>query len=126
MVTLLFGLFVLAIILLADSGQLPGVLRFLHQIPFGDTVGHFVLFGMLSWLVNHTALRCFPRRSPRWVIAFTCLALACVSGLEEASQVLIPVRQASFLDMLANLAGIAFFGWVAGRHLWRSRVEGEN
>ncbi len=113
LVTLLFALFILSIILLADTGQLPGVLHFVHDIPYGDKIGHFLLIGILSFLTNSTALRCFPRKPPRRVVALTCLALALFFGLEEASQILIPARRASFLDLLAGLAGITFFGWLA-------------
>lgn len=116
LVTFLFALFILAIILLADTGRLPGVLHFIHDIPYGDKIGHFLLIGILSFLANSTALRYAPRKPPRLVVALTCLALALFFGLEEASQVLIPARRASFLDLLADLAGIAFFGWLAWKN----------
>ncbi|MFZ5910674.1 MAG: hypothetical protein ACOYYU_11735 [Chloroflexota bacterium] len=112
-VTLLFALFVLAIILLADIGLLPGVLRFVHVIPYGDKAGHFLLVGVLCFLLNWTALQSFPRNSPGRVVTLACLGLALFFGLEEASQGPLRARDASLFDLLADYAGIVVFGWLA-------------
>jgi polysaccharide biosynthesis protein VpsQ len=47
----LFGLFIIAIVILADTRHL-GFLYALYNFPFGDKVGHFFLFGLLSLFVN--------------------------------------------------------------------------
>ncbi len=114
-VTVLFTAFILTVIWLADTGRLQGVLQFVHAIPYGDKVGHFLLMGMLCFLASETAVRVFPHKQPRRVVALVCLVLAVVFGVEEASQSLIRVRNASFFDLLADWAGIAAFGWLSLR-----------
>ncbi len=112
-ITVLFAVFILTVILLADTGRMPGILQFVHAIPFGDKLGHFLLIGILSFLLCKTAVRAFPHKQPQQVAALVCLGLAVVFGVEEASQSLIRVRNASFLDLLADWAGIALFGWLS-------------
>lgn len=112
-ITFLFTLFVLTVILLADTGRLPGVLQFAHTIPYGDKAGHFLIVGVLCFLLSWTALQTFPRNPPGRVVTLVCLGLALFFGLEEASQGLLRARDASLLDLLADLAGIAVFGWLA-------------
>jgi VanZ family protein len=118
-ITFLFMLFVLAVILLADTGMLPGALQFAHAIPYGDKAGHFLIVGALCFLLNWTALQTFSRNPPRRVVTLVCLGLALFFGLEEASQGPIRARDASLLDLLANLAGIAVFGWLAWKFIPR-------
>lgn len=112
-ITLLFALFILAVILLADTGKLPGFLQFVHSVPYGDKAGHFLLVGILCFLMSRTAIRSFPQRRPKQVAALVCLGLAIVFGLEEASQILILERNASLFDWLADVMGIVVFGWLA-------------
>ena len=49
--TILFALFLILIIVLADTGRL-GMLAIVYQIPYADKVGHFVLYGILTLLIN--------------------------------------------------------------------------
>jgi hypothetical protein len=55
--TVLFILFILAIILLADLGAIPVPVKMIYRFPNGDRVGHFVLYGILTFLVTMV----FPR-----------------------------------------------------------------
>lgn len=47
----LFGLLV-AIVIGAGNGALPRFVQSLYAFPGGDKVGHFLLMGALSWLIN--------------------------------------------------------------------------
>ena len=47
-----FFLFIIVIVVLADQGRLPGFVTVLVDFPNGDKVGHFLLMGGLSLLVN--------------------------------------------------------------------------
>ena len=40
----LFTLFIIAIIVLADKNALPPFIRAIYDFPNGDKVGHFILF----------------------------------------------------------------------------------
>ena len=54
--TILFALFIILIIVLADLGKL-GILQTVNQIPMGDKAGHFILYGILTLLINLTLFR---------------------------------------------------------------------
>ncbi len=118
-ITVLFVLLIVLIIVAADLNQLPRAVRELYNFPGGDKVGHFVLMGLLSLLVNVSALATFPERGARRTVLFTTLALATLIGLEEASQALFRSRTVSFADLLSSYAGITLFAFLA--YLWRSR-----
>ena len=113
-ITFLFALFIILIIVLADKGQL-GLLKLINQIPYGDKVGHFVLYGILTLLINLTLLRSLPFQSPRWVTVISSLILALLIGIEELSQQFFASRTVSFQDLFAGYLGVIFFSWLALR-----------
>ena len=47
-----FLIFCVAVIVLADSGNLPRPIRVIYDFPNGDKLGHFILFGALD-LFHH-------------------------------------------------------------------------
>src|SRR6185503_4296485 len=111
-ITFLFALFIILIIVLADKGQL-GLLKLINQIPYGDKVGHFILYGILTLLINLTLLRSLPSQSPRWVTVISSLILALLIGIEELSQQFFASRTVSFQDLFAGYLGVIFFSWLA-------------
>ena len=52
---IIFGLFMVLIIILADTGH-RGALPKVYDFPYGDKVGHFTLFGLLSFVINLTSI----------------------------------------------------------------------
>ena len=108
----LFGLFILAIIVLADKGSL-GILGVVNRIPFGDKAGHFILYGILTLLVDLTLIRSLPDRSPKLVVVSIGLTLALLIGLEEFSQQYFPKRTFDLVDLTFSYLGVIFFSWVA-------------
>ena len=120
-ITILFALFIILIIVLADNGQL-GILKVVNQIPYGDKVGHFILYGILTLLIDLTLLRSLPfhpstglRMSPRRVTVISGLMLALLIGVEEFSQQFFASRTFSFRDLIAGYLGVIFFSWLALR-----------
>ncbi len=111
--TLLFAAFIVAIIVLADMGHLPWPLRSIEQIPYGDKIGHFVLIGILGFLVISTLFQVLPNRDPKRVAVIAALILALIFTVEEASQGPIVGRDASWTDLFANFAGITVFSFLA-------------
>lgn len=109
----LFGLVIIGIIFTADLGLVYRLFGFLYSFPYGDAVGHFTLLGTLSLLV---ALG-FPSRriaiGPLHPLK-TCLILAGLITLEEISQIFLPDRTFSLIDLAANYAGIFLLGEVGG------------
>ncbi len=110
----LFAVFILAVVVLADTRHL-GFMGRLYDFPYGDKVGHFVLFGLLNLLVTLAAFERWPKRQPRWLALRVSAVLAILIGLEELSQRLFPSRQSSIWDLGASYLGVAVFAWLAVR-----------
>lgn len=109
---ILFAVFLLVIIILADAGSL-GFLVFLYNFPYGDKAGHFILYGILSFLLNLTFLRSLPSQPPKRVAVIMTLILALAIGLEEYSQKFFANRISSSVDLIFSYAGIALGTWIA-------------
>ncbi len=109
---ILFALFIILIIILADTGNL-GILTLINRIPFTDKVGHFVLYGILALLVNLSLFQSLPSRSRIWIAVVSGLILALLIGLEEFSQRNFPTRTFSLGDLSASYLGVIFFSWLA-------------
>jgi VanZ family protein len=116
--TLLFTLFIVAIVIGADAGQFPPLIKRFYDFPGGDKAGHFILFGILSFLLNKSALTLFPKRNPARLILTVSLLLAILIGLEEWSQALFPTRTMSASDLMASYAGVIIFAVLV---LWSRR-----
>jgi hypothetical protein len=110
--TLLFAFLILAIIVLADKGSL-GFLYFVYDFPYGDKVGHFVLYGILFFLLNLTLLCSFHISTPKRVAITATLILALAIGAEEYSQRFFANRTSSILDLIFGYAGITLGMWLA-------------
>jgi len=108
----LFGLFIIAIIVLADKGML-GILGVINQIPFGDKAGHFILYGILTLLVELALFRALPHLNRRLLVFRTALILTLLIGLEEFSQQYFPSRTFDLIDLTFSYLGVAFFSWLA-------------
>jgi len=108
-----FFVFVIAVIVLADHGSLPHSIRALYDFPNGDKVGHFILFGVLTFFLTRAFLSSFPSKPRGWVALSIGLILALFIALEEWSQQLFPTRTFDLLDLLASYVGIVAFAILA-------------
>jgi VanZ family protein len=120
-ISALFLIFVIAVIILVDSGNLPHSIRALYDFPNGDKVGHFILFGLLTFFLTRAFLSAFPSRPRGWVTLSVGLILALFIAAEEWSQQFFSARTFDLLDLLASYAGVATFSFLAV--YWR---KGEN
>ena len=116
---ILFGLFILTIILLADLGKL-GFLYSLYDFPYGDKVGHFILYGILTLLIDLTLLPSSARKSSSTIISSrrrvavrVGLFLAVAITVEEFSQQYFSNRTFDLIDLGASVLGVMFFSWLA-------------
>lgn len=113
--TPLFFLLIVTIVITADTNRFPDFIKRLYQFPGGDKAGHFILFGILSFLVNESTLTLFPRPNPTRLILTVSSLLAILIGLEEWSQALFPARTMSLTDLLASYTGVTLFAFLAYR-----------
>ena len=109
-----FGLFIFVIVVLADTRHL-GFLYAVYDFPFGDKVGHFFLFGLLSLVVNLSVVGSAsgPKTEIQRNIVKASLILALFVGLEEFSQRWFPARTSDLFDLSASYLCIAFFAFIA-------------
>ena len=120
-VTVLFTIFIIGLIVLADMGKMRFLLWLLSRFPYGDKIVHFGLIGGLSFLLNTTAMQLLPKQNPRRVSLIVTLFLLVVFTLEEISQGPIRGRDASLSDLAANYAGIITFALLA--YLTRKKTQ---
>ena len=100
-----FGVFLIAVVFIANRGEAERWWPFLYHMPYGDKIGHIGLFGTLCFLCNLAfPSRHFGRRP--FLITLTTLVLLAVITLEEISQLYIPTRNFDLLDWLADLVAI--------------------
>lgn len=112
---MLFALLIGVIIVAANTDNLPSLVRRLNNFPGADKAGHFILFGILSFLLNRSALVLLPKRFPARLVLTVSLLLAILIGLEEWSQSLFPARTMSLTDLFAGYGGVSVFALLAYR-----------
>lgn len=114
-ISIIFFVFIIAIIVLADTGTLPHFIRTIYDFPNGDKLGHFILYGLLNFFFTYTFLSS-PSSKSRLRVALTVgLVLAFFIALEEWSQQFFSARTFSLRDLLASYLGVLIGGWIAWR-----------
>ena len=76
----LFTIFILLVIILADAGVLAHYVGFIYAFPFGDKAGHFILYGILTLLIDLALFRACPNQSRRRLAVMCGLVLALLIG----------------------------------------------
>ena len=109
---LLFGCLILTIIVLADLGKL-GFLYWVYDFPDGDKVGHFILYGILTLLIDLALFHSLPPQRRRSVAVKCALLLAFAITAEEFSQQYFAKRTFDLIDLTASYLGVIFFSWLA-------------
>ena len=111
-ITTLYVALLAGIILLAGSREYHTLFSGIRRIPGGDKLGHFLLMGLFSLLLN-ASLSC---RMVRILAARVLLgsAVACAAvTLEEVSQIFVRYRTFDPVDLVFDYAGIWAFGRLA-------------
>jgi len=116
---ILFGCFILTIIVLADLGKL-GFLYPLYDFPYSDKVGHFILYGILTLLIDLTLFHSSAQgasltviQSRKLLAVKIGLILAVAITAEEFSQQYFSKRTFDLIDLTASYLGVIFFSWLA-------------
>ena len=106
-----FFCFILWVIYLANTGQNSVFFQLIASIPYGDKLGHFCLFGLLTLATNFA----FRLKSFKVYSLEIFLGTALVSTfviIEECSQYFIPNRTFDLIDLSADFIGILLFNAV--------------
>ena len=110
---ILFTLFIILVIVLADAGLLARYVGFVYEVPWGDKAGHFILYGILTLLLDLALFRALPDQSPKQLVVKCGLILALLIGLEEFSQQYFANRTFDLIDLTFSYLGVLLFSWVA-------------
>lgn len=112
-IALLFFIFIIAVIIFADIGLLPLSITAIYDFPYGDKLGHFILFGLLNYFVTRAFLSSHLSKPRGWVTLSVGLILALLIALEEFSQIFFAERTFELIDLLASIVGVLVGGWAA-------------
>ena len=96
------------VIYLANTGQKSVFFDLVAAIPYGDKLGHFFLFGLLTLFIN-LAFKFKATVIGGFKIHWAALIVFTFVVLEEFSQYFIATRTFDLVDLLADLSGLVFF-----------------
>ena len=108
----LYILILIVVIFIADHKTYHHLFDILRGIPFGDKIGHFLLIGMLAFVVN-VLFACKTVRFYRWQVFLGSLIVMVLVTLEEFSQLFIKYRTFDLGDLAADYLGFFFFTYLA-------------
>jgi hypothetical protein len=98
----------------ANIGNSNIFFELVHSIPFGDKLGHFILYGTLSLLTiiafNYKYVSINGYRIPYGAFIVLLLAIA-----EEVTQLFVSNRTFDTVDLLADISGIIIFMLVLNK-----------
>jgi VanZ family protein len=114
----IYVFFFAVLVILADLRGTRHLLDFVGGIPFGDKIGHFILIGIFSLLVN-LSLGAKTRRSGGLNFPVGSLIVSAIVTIEEFSQLFVGGRSFDINDLLADYLGIFVFGRIA-RSIYRN------
>lgn len=98
----------------ADLDQNNIIMDIGHAVPFGDKIGHFILFGTLALLLNMACgFRQIPIHKRRFHLGSVLVLTFAV--IEEFTQLAFSTRTFDPFDMLFDLFGIGVLSSVAFR-----------
>ena len=112
-ILLVVYIFILAVIIfLADRKGTRYMLNFVGNIPYGDKLGHFLLMGGFSLLLNLVlGARTAGFGKIRYLLG--SLIVAVIVTLEEISQIFVAGRTFDWSDLVFDYLGIFLLGELA-------------
>lgn len=110
--TVLYVLVLAVLIFLADKRTTQYLFRPIRNLPYGDKIGHFLLMGFFSFLLN---LALSARSVKLWKFQYLLgsLIVLAVVTIEEFSQIFVRGRTFDWGDLAADFCGIFIFGEIA-------------
>lgn len=101
-----------AIIFLADRRGTRYLLNFVGNIPYGDKLGHFLLMGGFSFLLN-LVLQAKTFRFWKFSYLLGSLIVFVIVTIEEISQMFVAGRTFDWGDLVVDYLGIFLLGELA-------------
>lgn len=114
--TTLFAIFIVWVLYMANTGQNTIFFDLVKAIPYGDKIGHALLFGILTLGINLTT-QCKEVKVFKFRIFFGSLCVFIFTVFEELSQTFFSNRTLDITDFLSNIVGIIIFTFIS----WRLR-----
>jgi VanZ family protein len=113
------------IIVQANNGSSSIFFDLVHLIPYGDKLGHFILYGTLSLLTviafNYKCWLVLNYRLPIGAIIILLIAI-----MEEVTQLFLSNRAFDMADISADIAGIFIFILVFNKFRLANYQQGES
>ena len=109
-----FTLFIFLIIYTADTGGTIIFTKMIRFLPYPDKWGHFILFGILTLLIN-MALQYKRVSIFNKTVYLGTIIIAVFAIIEELSQGLLATRSLEYLDLIADGFGIVLFTYMTSR-----------
>lgn len=109
----------------ADMGKDSAIFDWVRSLPNGDKLGHFMVFGVMTLLLN-VSLNFSTVRLLFIPVYWGTFSVALFSLGEEISQYFIPSRTFDLLDLVADAGGILTFThdyMVSGVLAWKTYTE---
>jgi VanZ family protein len=112
-ITLYVYVFILAVIIfLADWNGTAYLLDLVMYVPFGDKIGHFLLAGIFSFLLN-MVLGARKVSLGRIEYLTGSLIVLTIVTIEEISQIFVGGRTFDWSDLFFDYLGVYLFGEIA-------------
>lgn len=106
-----FVLFMILVIIWADTDTMPTFLRRMYTFPFGDKIGHFVIYGVFAFLLTW-AMPARRLNLGRFSLPLGIVIAVAFATLEEASQLFFARRTPDLFDLLMGYLGIYASTWI--------------
>ncbi len=117
-----FFLFTIWVIYLANTGGSSVFFNISNSTPYGDKIGHLILFGSFTFLLNFALkFRRFTLFSKSILTGTVCIVLFALG--EEISQAFIATREFDLIDLASDAVGIGFFNFLSERLSKRRFVQ---
>jgi len=121
-ILLVVYVFVLAVIIfIASQKGTRYLLNFVGNIPYGDKLGHFLLMGGFSFLLN-LVLNAKTFKLWKFNYLLGSLIVLIVVTIEEISQMFVAGRTFDWSDLVFDYLGIFIFGELA-RLICRRKIQ---
>ncbi len=108
---LAFFLFILWIIILADSADSNYAFFMIGNIPYGDKIAHTLLYFVMALLLNF-GLAFKTKQFLGFNLQVGAMIVLLFAGLEELSQHYFPSRTLDVYDFIADFVGVVLASFI--------------